>query len=287
MDRTYQPTDRARRWLAHINHHGPQSSVYLHALISDTHRSIDTTRRQLLKLREAGFLTLPQQQKQTFRAEFNPLIYDITPKGIDHLRDHGFDTATIRPTGHWWHGFAVTAVSSAIDIEAARAGVRYISAHEVLNRTGAQIAIPIDGTKLIPDQLFALDYGGSFRAFALEVDRGTEPKTSLTKQKSWARSLALYDAAIRRNLPQQHYGLTAPLLLLWAFTSKSDEERFWRLVESRVPGVADRVVTATIGERPEHLMRHLPEGRYWNRMGVDKAVALWDVYPASSRRGLP
>ncbi|MFV0410746.1 MAG: replication-relaxation family protein [Paracoccus sp. (in: a-proteobacteria)] len=287
MDRAYQPTDRARRWLLHINRHGPQSSVYLHALTTDTHRSMDTTRRQLLKLRETGYLTLPPQQKQTFRAEFNPLIYDITPKGIDHLRDHGFDTATIRPTGHWWHGFTVSAVSSAIDIEAARAGVRYIPAHEILKRTGSPLAISIDGAKLIPDQLFALDYGGSFRAFVLEVDRGTEPKTSPTRRKSWARSLLLYETAIKRDLPRQHYGLTASLLLLWVFTGKSDEEGFRRLVEERVPGVADRILTANIDDKSEHLTRRLPEGRCWNRMGADEAFSLWDTYPATSRRGSP
>ncbi len=267
MDRTYRPTDRARRWLAHINRHGPQSSAYLHALTANTHRSLDTTRRQLRKLREAGYLTLPQQQKNTFRADWNPLIYDITKQGIDHLRDHGHDTATIRPTGHWWHGFTVSAVSSAINIEAARAGVRYIPAHEILKRTGAPLAIPIDGTKLIPDQLFALDYGGSFRAFALEVDRGTEPKTSPTKRKSWARSLALYDAAIRRDLPKRHYGLTAPLLLLWVSIGKSDEERFWRLVVERAPRLAGRVLTAVVDGRPEGLTRGVPEVRQWARHG--------------------
>ncbi|AUH34652.1 replication-relaxation family protein [Paracoccus tegillarcae] len=230
MQRDYYPTDRARSWLGHINRHGPQSSVYLHALTAETHRSMDTTRRQLLKLRDAGYLTLPPQQRHTIRAEFNPLIHDIAKPGLDHLRDHGFETNTIRPTGHWWHGFTVSAVTSAIDIAAARAGVTYIPAHDILNRTKAPLAIPIDGTKLIPDQLFALDYGGSFRVFVLEVDRGTEPKTSPTKRKSWARSLALYDAAIRHNLPARHYGLTAPLLLLWVFTGKSDEERFWRLL---------------------------------------------------------
>lgn len=180
-----------------------------------------------------------------------------------HLRDHGHDTDTIRPTGHWWHGYTVSAVTSTIDIEAARAGVRYIPAHDILKRTGAPLAIPLDRTKLIPDQLFALDYGGSFRAFALEVDRGTEPKTSPTRRKSWARSLALYDAAIKRDLPARHYGLTAPLLLMYVFTGKSDEERFWELVNGRTPELAARVLTAVIDGRGEGLTREVPNLRQW------------------------
>lgn len=112
--------------------------------------------------------------------------------------DLGIAQSTIRPTGHWWHGYMTSCVISSTDIAAARDGVRYIPAHEILAIENALLAIPVGNQKLTPDQLFALDYGDSFRAFALEVDRGTEPKTSPSNHKSWARPTNLYRQVIEQ-----------------------------------------------------------------------------------------
>jgi hypothetical protein len=227
-----RPTDRELRWLKHIERHGPQSSVYLHELTSDTHRCKDTSLRQLQKLRSAGYLRLPPQQRATERAEFNPYIYDLTPKAHDHLADLDMAEPTVRPTGHWWHGYAVSCVTSSIDIAAARKGIRYIPAHEILAIKDATLAIPLGTAKLIPDQLFALDYGGSFRVFALEVDRGTEPKTSATARKSYARTIRQYTQVIENGIHHTHYGISSPLLVLWVFSSKANQKRFLELCSS-------------------------------------------------------
>ncbi|WP_370276606.1 replication-relaxation family protein [Roseovarius indicus] len=221
-----RPTGREIRWLKHIERHGPQSSQYLFELTRDTHRCRDTALRQMQKLRAGGYLTLPRQQRATERAEFNPYIYDLTKKAKDHLRDLGLDEPTVRPTGHWWHGLTVSCVTSAIDIAAARDGVRYIPAHEILAIKGADLAIPLGRSKLIPDQLFALDYGGSYRAFALEVDRGTEPKTSRSQRKNYRQNIELYRQLIEGGLYRSHYGLKANMLALFIFSKKGNEERF-------------------------------------------------------------
>ena len=115
---------------------------------------------------------LPPQQRATEHASFNPYIYDLTKQAKDYLFDLGLSDPTVRPTGHWWHGYMTSCVTSSIDIAAAHKGVRYIPAHEILALAikNAPLAIPIGGQKLIPDQLFALGYGGSYRVFALEVD---------------------------------------------------------------------------------------------------------------------
>jgi len=222
-----RPTPREVRWLKHIERHGPQSSTYLYELTRDT------ALRQLQKLRAGGYLTLPGQQRATEHAEFNPYIYDLTKRAKDHLFDLGIAEPTVRPTGHWWHGYMISCVTSSIDIAAAREGVRYIPAHEILAIKNAPLAIPIGNQKLIPDQLFALDYGGSYRAFALEVDRGTEPKTSPTARKSYARSIDLYRQLIERKLYKSHYGLKANLLVLWVFSTSSNEARFLEMVEKQ------------------------------------------------------
>lgn len=234
-----RPTTREVRWLKHIERHGPQGSHYLYELTRDTHRCKDTTLRQMQKLRAGGYLSLPHQQRATERAEFNPYIYDLTQKAEDHLFDLGIDEPTVRPTGHWWHSYMTSCVTSAIDIAALRAGVRFIPAHEILAIKGVDLAIPIGRAHLIPDQLFALDYGGRYRAFALEVDRGTEPKTSPAKRKSWKRSIEQYRQIIEKQRYKRHYGLNTNLLVLWVFNSRTKEARFLELMHQK-PCAADR-----------------------------------------------
>ena len=233
-----RPTPREIRWLNHIERHGPQSSTYLYELTRDTHSCRDTALRQLQKLRAGGYLMLPRQQRATEHASFNPYIYDLTQQAKDHLFDLGIAEPTVRPTGHWWHGYMTSCVTSSIDITAARQGVRYIPAHEILAINNAPLAIPIGNQRLIPDQLFALDYGGSYRVFALEVDRGTEPKTSPAKRKSWARSIDMYRQVIDGGLYRQHYGLRANLLVLWVFNSRANEERILEMARQQ----GDRLV---------------------------------------------
>lgn len=263
-----RPTKRELRWLKHIERHGPQSSQYLYALTRDTHRCKDTALRNMQKLRASDFLRLPPQQRTTERAEFNPYIYDLTNRARAYLADLGLAEQTIRPTGHWWHGYAVSCVSSSIDIAAGRNGVRYIPAHDILAIRGANLAIPVGRAKLIPDQLFALDYGGRYRAFVLEIDRGTEPKVSGSKRKSWASSIELYRKVIERRLWKSHYGLKANLLVLWVFPTDRHRATFLDLVRLHASDAASSILAtsgdlppAAIGQGPDNAFYHDP----WHR----------------------
>lgn len=211
-----QLTDRDLRWLRHIAIHGPQSSEFLLELVADTHRCRDTGLRRLKHLCDCGFLRLPPQQKQIAKADFNPYVYDLTRQAELLLRGLG-DPETVRPSGHWWHAFLTASITSAIAIEAVRRGYRYIPAHEILTRSGATLAIPYERRKLIPDQLFAIDYGGRFRSFVLEVDRGTEPYQSETARKSLKRMIESYANLSAKDALRSHYGLKSPLLVLFTF----------------------------------------------------------------------
>jgi hypothetical protein len=240
-----RPTAREIRWLKHIERHGPLSSAHLYALTKDTHRCKDTSLRQLQKLRAGGFVMLPRQQRFTEHADFNRYIYDLTKQTRNHLVDLGLTEPTVRPTGHWGHGFAVACVTSAIDMAAALDGVRFIPAHEILAINQASLAIPIGTRKLIPDQIFALDYGGSYRAFMLEVDRGTEPKTSSAARKSYASSIEMYRQMIEKNAHGDHYGLKATTLILWVFSRRSNEKRFLEMV-GQIGGQAKNLICTQV-----------------------------------------
>jgi len=264
-----RPTNREIRWLKHIERHGPQSSQYLYELTRDTHRCKDTALRQMQKLRAGGYLRLPQQQRATEHADFNPYIYDLTKKAEDHLFDLDLAESTVRPTGHWWHGFATSCVTGSIEIATARQGVWYIPAHTILAKKGASFKIPMKRGNLIPDQLFALDYGGNFRAFALEVDRSTETLSSASARKSLARSIEQYATVIENEIHKSHYGLKANLLVLWVFSSRSRQARFLELLEPNTRRVRQSILTKTVG--PQHLAAHVQRSVFekpWKRSSL-------------------
>jgi protein involved in plasmid replication-relaxation len=245
--RHVRPTARETRWFKHIERHGPQPSHFLYHLTLDTHRCKDTSLRQLQKLRAGGFLTLPQQQRATERAEFKPYIYDLTKRVTDLLVDLGKKEKTIRPTGHWWHGLFTSCVTGSIDIAAARAGVAYIPAHEILAIQDSDLAIPFNHSIVIPDQLFALRYPTGVRAFALEVDRGTEPQVSTARRKSWVRSITQYRDILAHEVYKSHYGLKANLLVLYVFTSKTKQARFLQLVNTHGGPAQKSILTQVLG----------------------------------------
>jgi hypothetical protein len=92
------------------------------------------------------------------------------------------------------------------------------------------MGIPVSGSKVIPDQLFALKYPDGYRAFALEVDRGTEPVRSNAARKSLARSITQYQTVLDQRLHKQHYGLKSNLAVLWVFNSARRQMQFQDLV---------------------------------------------------------
>ncbi len=226
-----RPTARELRWFAHIDRHGPQSSEFLVELTRDTHRCKDTALRRLQALREAGYLFLPPQQRHITKANFNPFVYDLTPTGFEYLSYEQPLERQCRPTGHWWHGFWVSSVSSAIEIEATRAGLEYIQAARILAIKDVQMGIPLSRGTVVPDQLFAIKYPDGYRAFVLEVDRGTEPVRSKAARKSLQRSVSQYREVLDLKRHQRHYGLKSNLMVLWVFGSKARESQFQELTD--------------------------------------------------------
>lgn len=225
-----RPTARELRWFAHIDRNGPQSSALLYELTRNTHRCKDTALRRMRALREAKYLYLPKQQHQIAKADFNPHVYDLTPKGFGYLSYHQPLERHARPTGHWWHGFWVSSVTSAIEIAVTRAGLEYIPAARILAIKDASLGISLQKGTLIPDQVFAIKYPTGYFAFALEVDRGTEPVRSKAARKSLGRSVCQYQEVFGQKLHQRYYGLKSELIVLWTFASQGRQRQFNDLV---------------------------------------------------------
>lgn len=265
-------TEREEQWLCHIMRHGPQSSLYLHELTRRTHKCERTTRAQLQKLRAGGFLTLPSQQRATENANYNRWVYDLAPAGKAYLQERGLWEDCVRPHGHWTHGFMTACITASIDMLAAQNSQNFIPAHKLLERAGVPLACNISRKKLIPDQLFGLDYGGRYRFFCVEADRGTEPTTSKHKRKSLKSSIRDYHTFIRDRLYQDFWGLRANLMLLYVFNSAAKQAAFLQQVEREVGAcrfiMAQHVPDFGYFFRPPALFRHLYEGP-WQRAGHD------------------
>jgi hypothetical protein len=242
-------TNRELLWLAHIHRHGPQSSTALFELTASTHRCRDTSLRALQRLRAGGILSLPQQQRMIERAEFNPYIYDLTDLGRGHLENHDLLEPALRPTGHWWHAYGVGAITAAIERCGARSGTKYIPAQTILNRAKSDIALQTPAGTAIPDQMFALDYGGTFRAFLLEHDRGSEPLASKAARESLERKLHRYGLAAATDMHRRHYGLKCPLGLMFTFASRTRATRFLDLVKTKYPVLMSSVLFAVLDPR--------------------------------------
>lgn len=257
------PTSRDVRWMKHIERHGPLKSSHLLDFVSDTHRCRDTGLRRLQALRAAGFLCLPKQQRATERAEFKPYVYDLAPKGDQFLKFSGESEDAFRPSGHWWHKHETAMFTAGVDLECRRRGFRYLPAHEILRRSGATLGIPMGNRTLLPDQLFAIDYGGTYRAFMLEVDRGTEPVASTGARKSWQSALRVYGDAFRKNLCNRHFGLKASIVVLWKLSTRARHGAFMDLLDA---------------ERPVALRRHFAsvDGHQWASHSCVSVSALWD-----------
>lgn len=244
-----RPTAREIRWLKHIERHGPQSSEFLFELTRDTHRSKDTSLRDLQKLRAGGFLRLPPQQRAAERAEFNPYIYDLTKQAYEHLNSCDLAEPTVRPTGHWWHAYATAAFTGTLEVFARQHGRTYIPAHTILARAGAELPIPLGRERLIPDQLFAIRYDDGYRAFLLEVDRATEPLRSTSARKSLGRSIAQYAEVLVAGRHSHYYGLRANTAILFLFTEPARIPVFQAMVRQRAGPFAGQFLCKVLPSR--------------------------------------
>ncbi|MCB1093295.1 MAG: replication-relaxation family protein [Verrucomicrobiae bacterium] len=232
-------TERDRFWLAFLHRHGPLPSHLLYEATKATHRCKDTALRRLQHLRETGWLCLPQQQFRLPKPDFNPYVYDLTPRALQLLATQGAPDH-LRPTGHWLHLTGVAATTARIEIATTTRGDAFIPAATILTLKGAPVAIPLARSKLIPDAVFAIRRPEGYRAYLLEYDRGTEPLVSPSFRKSLTRNLEAYDEAFTHDRARQHYGLKAPLRVIWVFGSEARERAF----------------TAMVGETPTRQQRH-------------------------------
>lgn len=217
-----------------IQKHGPLPSHYLYEFTKHAAHDRDGFTKRLLKLTRDGLLDRPIEfNNPHIKDDFK--VYTLTNKGCALLGEVGKLHKHATPvSGHADHQLMTACVTANIELEAIKAGVRYISQEEMLAGprcpqstkgekypTSLPVSITYSFPKkngtwtdtwkgpTIPDQVFGLAYGNTgVRFFALEADRGTEPITRQNLQdNSILRKILSYKDIMIRGEYKIRYGV--------------------------------------------------------------------------------
>ena len=227
-----------------IQRHWWLPSHYLHQFTKHVAKDEFFHRKVLKRLVDEGYLERPAALNDP-RVKNDFLNYALTPKAEAALEVEGKRYQFSQPPGGGFaHAAMTVAITANIELEATKAGVRFISQEEMLAKASEKtLDIPAsisyqfkNGTQhsmrpTTPDQFFGLDYGTGFRFFAVEADRGTEtlePKN--LKANSILRKLLSYDYILRKGDYKKQFGIPQ-LYVLFATTSPDRAMNMVQLAE--------------------------------------------------------
>lgn len=231
-------THRRLAWFERLNWYGPlPSSFLLEYSRLWGYRNDQKARHDFTLLTTeddtpygSRYLSKPTQQNTSFyRPRNQQLVYDLSEASLKALKDAD-RYVDMGHNDHWMHRFGKACVVASIELgvlAAAKKGadVRFIPQHQALDRS-PRIEVPYAYTDpktgqthhhkglLCPDYVFAIEYGGKRRNFALEFTRATEINvTENFDRKSALRNTLQYTHLIGGKLYQELYGLNNLMLL--------------------------------------------------------------------------
>jgi hypothetical protein len=230
-------TKRDLLWFSKFNTHGPLSTSELFTFGKHLGGNAQRAKNRLTDLFNEDnnahgkpYLMRPKQQFDTMDARYNELVYDLTSAGIKALQDSGmYHPHNGTSLGPWWHGRAVARTTAKAEIETLDdPKTNYIAGWQILERAElttlrypTKFTDPYTGRQitkdLIPDAIYGLEFvkpGGLYYRFhCVEVDRGTEPKTSSNmERKSLERMRLQYGDYIGNEKYKKHLRMTAPMV---------------------------------------------------------------------------
>lgn len=289
---TLKPRDR--RWLQALRDHGPMPSTFLHAFTRADHACKKSSRMRLTDLFNENntpdggpYLARPMQQRCVANGLNKPLVYDLGNAAWAALEQR--KSSIHRASGPFHHQLMVATVTAAVELACFKTDhVRYIPGWRLLERAKAHIGIDVriplpnkewpERHRLVPDQLFALEYRhhgkSTYLAFLVECDRGTEPIESTSNaRKSYLRSYLQYREFVGAGLYRVAYGLKAPCVVLNVMSSNRRRNAFMNLVSRKATAGNSFMLFKSIEgidlyRGPENLSEKIVSG--WHRIGYDK-----------------
>jgi hypothetical protein len=264
-----------------LHRHGPLPSNYLFEYTRASGSELHLKHR-LTKLYHGltdgmYFLERPPQQYQSFLARAQPSIYDLASFAKILLAESGRLSPYVgNRTDPFLHRLMTACVAASIELTSRKAGIRYIHRHEIFShtkcpeetrRSANPLSIPGNGKRIVPDDLFGIDYGGKYRFFAVEIDRNTESiERKSVDQSSFGKKLSAYTDIIDRATFKKVWGI--PNLLILTVTTN----------ESHMANMLAYVGRNTIAHQEKFLFKAKREfGVNWTMPGVmdDLLTAPW------------
>ncbi len=275
-------------------------STYIHAFVGGNKTKLIERLGDLYH--EGGYLDRPEQQWEAVNARYMPVAYELGERGRWALADVGpeIPRRTDR-TRQYRHEAMVCEIVASIELESrAIPGIRFISWEEILQSAkmpaatldslnpkaisahtgnpGTSSAGAPCATELVPDAIFGIEYetGGktSFRLFALEADRNTEPATRRdNRQSSYARKITQYDDVIRRALYRTRWGLPNLLVLTVTTSDRHMQALLQSVRQSAAAETADHFLFRSLLSG-EAVTGPLPAffTASWNRAGLEPLI---------------
>jgi hypothetical protein len=261
-------TDRDLDIFGLLHHYRYLRSTHLHALAGGkSHKRFIERLGDLYH--EGGYVNRPPQQWQAINARYTPAVYELGDAGERALKQHGLlDDAESprlrkgRPgeVRQYHHELMICDIMSSIEIGVrANPTLRFISSRDILakapeatRQSATPFAVPVfvshamgdklhaSDKPLIPDALFGIEYATegqrSYRFFALEADRNSEPVVRANlHQTSYLRKILQYREIAARATYKAHWGLPN-LLVLTVTTSEQHMKNMMRLVDELTDG---------------------------------------------------
>jgi hypothetical protein len=231
-------------------HGGRLSTPYFHQFTSRHLKSLNTTQKRLnILFNELGFFTRPGQQERVPYPNNKPILYQLSPKGEEYLRDvEGLDftnaPAIKRKHQDFEHEVMSSAISASCELNTLNSKYNFTPQHEL----GVSINMAIEGDTLKPDGAFRLSNLRNQVLVFREEDRGTEPLFSKAKRKSIEANLQLWKKAIGGGIYKDHFNVKHGALLLFSTVRQSRMERILDMIDSMFPNGCPYIL---LQNRPE------------------------------------
>ena len=202
------------------------------------HRSADGMNRTLQRLRAQGYVSLPREQFRGYNSLYCCYIYQITPKGLEVLKDSQPERATnlLRqrsdaPVKNFAHSMMICDALASIEIGAGQNDCAFIPLDAILERAEhdnpLKLPCRIKGqpASLVPDGLFGIRYAsGNVWFYVLEAEHYNPvwPTNNLKRASFRKKCYAYNDIAMQRPYRKQ---LAIPnLRYLFLFPSQTRAE---------------------------------------------------------------
>ena len=241
-------TARDLDWFEMLHRHGALPAIYLHEFTKASCRNPKRSQDRATELFHEDnthyggtYLSRPFQQFATIDARYQNLVYDLTDRSVEALKDAGrwHERAPQTSSRHWRHDFMLSCITASIHLATLGTGYRFIFQDEILDRaeTGLAFDVPyrFNGKRvehqLKPDRIFGIQYPNKkVRLFIVEADCSTEVVRSTFARKTLERSFTQYKEFIGKGLYKDALKVQGGVLVIMMTTSTGRMENMMELV---------------------------------------------------------